>query len=88
MTDDMPPGPGIRPAVPAGKPTEHLPLAGTTTQSQPPRIGSLSVVSRDLADFGTPGVWVEVDPDVAEEMGAFEETALSVEDVEGADDGN
>jgi hypothetical protein len=33
-------------------------------------------------------VWVEVDPDEAEQMGAFEETALSAADVEEADDGN
>lgn len=52
------------------------------------RTVSTPLVSLDLADFGTPGVWVEVDPDVAEEMGAFEETAVSAEDVEEADDGN
>jgi hypothetical protein len=44
------------------------------------------IVSRDLADFGTPGVWVEVDPETAEQMGAFEETALSLEDAD--DDGH
>jgi hypothetical protein len=44
-------------------------------------------VSRDLADFGTPGVWVEVEPDVAEQMGAFEETAVTAADAED-DDGN
>jgi hypothetical protein len=52
------------------------------------RTVSTPLVSLDLADFGMPGVWVEVDPDVAEEMGAFEETAVSAEDVEEADDGN
>jgi hypothetical protein len=35
-----------------------------------------------------PGVWVEVEPDAAEDMGAFEETAVSAADVEEADDGN
>ncbi len=48
--------------------------------------GLAGIVSRDLADFGTRGVWIEVDPDVAEEMGAFEETAVSAADAE--DDGN
>ena len=52
------------------------------------RIESTPFVSRDLADFGLAGVWVEVDPDEAEQMGAFEETALSAADVEEADDGN
>jgi hypothetical protein len=52
------------------------------------RVESTPFVSRDLADFGLPGVWVEVDPDEAEQMGAFEETALSAADVEEADDGN
>lgn len=45
-------------------------------------IQTTPIVSRDLADLGTPGVWIEVDPDVAEEMGAFEETAVSLADVE------
>jgi hypothetical protein len=52
------------------------------------RIKSTPLISRDLADFGLPGVWVEVEPDEAEEMGAFEETAVSAADVEEADDGN
>lgn len=38
------------------------------------------IMSRNLADFMTPGVVVEVDPMEAEALGAFEETALSVED--------
>jgi len=50
------------------------------------RTETMPIVSRDLADFGAPGVWIEVDPDVAEEMGAFEETALSLADAE--DDGH
>jgi hypothetical protein len=57
--------------------------AGTIT-----RIESKPLISRDLADFGLPGVWVEVDPDEAEQMGAFEETAVSASDVEDFDDGN
>ena len=35
---------------------------------------TLPLISRDLADFGRPGVWVEVDPDTAEKMGAFHDT--------------
>jgi hypothetical protein len=67
------------------KPTGIIPAthAGAIT-----RVESTSFISRDLADFGLPGVWVEVDPDEAEQMGAFEETALSAADVEEADDGN
>jgi hypothetical protein len=66
-------------------PTGMIPTreAGTVT-----RIESKPLISRDLADFGLPGVWVEVDPDEAEQMGAFEETAVSAADVEEADDGN
>jgi hypothetical protein len=52
------------------------------------RIESRPVVSQSLDDFGRDGVWVEVDPETAEEMGVFEETAVSVADVEEADDGN
>jgi hypothetical protein len=51
------------------------------------RIETTPLISRDLADFGTPGVWIEVEPDVAEEMGAFEETAVTAADAED-DDGN
>jgi hypothetical protein len=35
------------------------------------------VVSYDIDDALTPGVMVEVDAELAEELGAFEETALS-----------
>lgn len=38
------------------------------------------IVSRHFDDFMIPGVLVEVDPDEAEALGAFEETALSEED--------
>jgi hypothetical protein len=38
------------------------------------------LVSLSLDDLMTPGVMVEVDPDVAGELGAFEETALSEDD--------
>jgi hypothetical protein len=67
------------------KPTGIIPAtrAGAIT-----RVESTSFISRDLADFGLPGVWVEVEPDEAEEMGAFEETAVSAADVEEANDGN
>jgi hypothetical protein len=67
------------------KPTGIIPAtdAGAITH-----VESRSFISRDLADFGLPGVWVEVEPDEAEDMGAFEETAVSAADVEEADDGN
>ena len=67
------------------KPTGLIPAADAGAIT---RIKSTPFISRDLADFGLPGVWVEVDPDEAEQMGAFEETALSAADVEEADDGN
>jgi hypothetical protein len=35
------------------------------------------VVSYDIDDALTPGIMVEVDAELAEELGAFEETALS-----------
>jgi hypothetical protein len=38
------------------------------------------LLTRNLADFATPGVVVEVDPDDAEALGAFEEIALSEAD--------
>jgi hypothetical protein len=47
-----------------------------------------TIISYSLADFGTPGVWVEVDPNIAESMGAFEETAVSVADAEEDGDDN
>jgi hypothetical protein len=37
------------------------------------------VISYDINDFCLPGVAVEVDAQSAEELGAFEETALSEE---------
>lgn len=39
------------------------------------------VLSHNVSDWGTPGVIVEVDAEEAEALGAFEETALSEEDV-------
>jgi hypothetical protein len=51
------------------------------------RVETKPFISRNLADFGTPGVWVEVEPNIAEEMGAFEETAVAAADAED-DDGN
>ncbi|WP_031484865.1 hypothetical protein [Maridesulfovibrio frigidus] len=38
----------------------------------------------DVDATENPGAAIEVDPDVAEYMGAFEETALSAEDAEDA----
>lgn len=60
--------------------------AGPENTGRITRTVTRPVVSRNVEDLDTPGVWVEVDPDVAEDMGAFEETAISVEDAE--DDGN
>lgn len=40
----------------------------------------MPIISENLDDLLTPGVIVEVDPDVAEDLGAFLETALSEED--------
>lgn len=50
---------------------------------------TMPILSRDIVDIGRPGVLVEVDPDVAEQMGAFPETALSavIDGIEGNDDG-
>ncbi|CCO24041.1 hypothetical protein [Maridesulfovibrio hydrothermalis] len=39
-------------------------------------------IDKDLTD--TPGAAIEVDPELAEHMGAFEETAISLEDAEDA----
>ena len=38
------------------------------------------ILSNHLDDLDTPGVMVVVDPDEAESLGAFHETALSEED--------
>lgn len=38
------------------------------------------VVSRSLGDLTSPGVVVEVDAEQAEQLGAFEEDALTAED--------
>ncbi len=38
------------------------------------------VISRDMADFGVPGVVIEVDPIEAETWGAFEENAITEQD--------
>jgi hypothetical protein len=43
-------------------------------------IQQFPLYSHNLDDLDTPGVIVEVDPATAEELGAFEETALSEED--------
>ena len=47
---------------------------------KPLNIRQVPIISQNLDDFGLPGVIVEVDPETAEELGAFEETALSEED--------
>ena len=60
--------------------------AGPEQADKITRTVTMPVVSRNIEDLEMPGVWVEVDPDIAEDMGVFEEIAVSVEDVE--DDGN
>ena len=46
-------------------------MAGPNTSGREP------VVSLDIADIAVPGVIVEVDPDMADELGAFHEDALT-----------
>lgn len=38
------------------------------------------MISQNMADFGTPGVVIELDPDEAETWGAFAETAITEQD--------
>jgi hypothetical protein len=45
-----------------------------------PEIEDVDVVKEKLTDIQTPGFMAEFDPDEADEAGAFEEDALSVED--------
>lgn len=45
-----------------------------------PETKQVPLVTRDLSALGTPGVEVEVEREMAEEMGAFTETALSAEE--------
>ena len=42
-------------------------------------VSVLPIISRSMDDFLTPGVVVELTPDEAEALGAFEETALDEE---------
>jgi hypothetical protein len=86
MTEEIKPS-ETGPVIPAGGPVESL-AESRKEADRITRTKSMSIVSRDLADLGTPGVWVEVEPDVAEQMGAFEETAVTRADVEADDDGN
>ncbi|WP_338578682.1 hypothetical protein V8J38_16900 (plasmid) [Brevundimonas olei] len=44
-----------------------------------------TVLSQSTDDLGTFGVVVGVDPDEADEMGAFEEDALTLADVEASE---
>ncbi|GEM_PF-2207969 len=57
--------------------TGALPRAANDAEQAPTRIQQDAILSTRLSDFGTPGVVVEVDPDEAEALGAFEETALT-----------
>jgi hypothetical protein len=68
--------------------TNSANIIPSTSPGQISRIESKPFISQSLADFGEPGVWVEVDPETAEAMGAFEETAVSAADVEEADNGD
>lgn len=61
-------------------PTGALPPAANDAEQTPIRIQQDTILSTSLSDFGTPGVVVEVDPDEAEALGAFEETALTEAD--------
>ncbi|WP_247882362.1 hypothetical protein [Azospirillum sp. TSA2s] len=61
-------------------PTGALPPAANDAEQAPIRIQQDAILSTSLSDFGTPGVVVEVDPDEAEALGAFEETALTEAD--------
>ncbi len=45
-----------------------------------PNTHQMPIYSQDLNDLEIPGVIVCVDPETAEDMGAFEETALSEAD--------
>ena len=54
-------------------------MATTPPNSRPQRRQD-PLLSLSLDDLMTPGVMVEVDPDAAEALGAFEETGLSEED--------
>ncbi|MGH3710347.1 MAG: hypothetical protein ACRDRQ_20075 [Pseudonocardiaceae bacterium] len=53
-----------------------------TQKPQPLRpVPSSPIYSQSIEDVDLPGVVVEVDPDDAEEMGAFPEDALTLDDV-------
>ncbi|MCM8735508.1 hypothetical protein M5E06_15215 [Azospirillum sp. A1-3] len=56
------------------------PPAANDAEQAPIRIQQDAILSTSLSDFGTSGVVVEVDPDEAEALGAFEETALTEAD--------
>ncbi|HQT65954.1 MAG TPA: hypothetical protein PLO16_15755 [Acidocella sp.] len=60
----------------------------TDKPTMPPKTKTINmpIISSSLDDLGTPGVWVEVDPATAEEMGLLEETALTEADLEGDGD--
>ena len=63
--------------------SEHHPEKDPGTDSEYPPVTRVTrdpVISNDIRDLLTPGVQVEVDPEEAERLGAFEETALSEED--------
>lgn len=48
--------------------------------SEAPEVVTQQIVSGSIEDLGLYGVAVEVDPETAEQMGAFEEDALSLSD--------
>jgi hypothetical protein len=50
----------------------------------PQRRRTNPVMSESLDDFLIPGVVIELDPDEADRLGAFEENALTADDAWGA----
>ncbi|MCB8878113.1 hypothetical protein [Acidisoma silvae] len=61
------------------KPTE---IISETDEGQITKIETMPYLSRSLADFGIEGVWLEVDAETAEQMGAFDEIAVTLADTE------
>ena len=51
----------------------------TETKPQITHTTTMPIISESMEDFLTPGVIVELTPDEAEALGAFEETALDEE---------
>lgn len=58
-----------------------------TMEAESKQIQHDPIVTTEMAELAIPGVVVEFDPDEAERLGAFEETALSEEDAWDSNDG-